>query len=45
MVIHISGKNEFMERLKAEATKAGMSVSEYIRYCVIRHWETQKGRE
>lgn len=42
MVTTISFPEVFMKRIKEEAKKTGMSVSEYIRYCVTRYWD-EKG--
>lgn len=42
MVTTISFPEVFMKRIKEEAKKSGMSVSEYIRYCVTRYWD-EKG--
>lgn len=35
----VSVTDPFYERLKKEADKAGMNLSEYTRYCINRHWE------
>lgn len=35
----ISVSDTFYDKLKLEADKAGMNVSEYVRYCVNRHWD------
>lgn len=39
----VSVSDSFYEKLKEEAEKSGMNVSEYTRYCINRHWE-EKGR-
>lgn len=43
MVMTISLSDVFMAKLKEEAKKAGMGVSEYIRYCVTRYWDEKRG--
>lgn len=35
----VSVSDEFYKRLKEEAEKAGMGISEYTRYCINRHWD------
>ena len=40
----VSAKKEFVERLRKEADKTGMTISEYIRYCITRHWEQSQKR-
>ena len=40
----VSAKKEFVERLRKEADKAGMTISEYICYCITRHWEQNQKR-
>ena len=40
----VSAKKEFIDRLRKEAGKAGMTISEYIRYCITRNWEQSQKR-
>lgn len=39
----VSVSESFYEKLKLEAEKAGMNVSEYTRYCINRYWD-ESGR-
>lgn len=43
MVTTISLPDVFIEKIKKEAKNSGMSVSEYIRYCVTRYWDEKRG--
>lgn len=40
----VSVSDAFYERLKIEAEKAGMNVSEYTRYCINRYWDEMAKR-
>lgn len=39
MKFQISMKEEFYKKLKEKAEEKGMSISEYIRYALIKLWE------
>lgn len=41
----VSVSDEFHKRLKYEAEKAGMNISEYTRYCIKRYWDYMYCRE
>lgn len=41
----VSVSDDFHVRLKEEANKAGMNVSEYTRYCIKRYWDYLYCRE
>lgn len=41
----VSVTDVFYERLKAEAEKAGMNISEYTRYCINRYWDEKSKEE
>lgn len=45
MRINISLADAFINRLRSEAAKSGMGVSEYIRYCVTRYWDAKEEAE
>lgn len=39
----VSVSDGFYKRLKDEAEKAGMNISEYTRYCINLHWDYMHG--
>lgn len=39
--VNISMTTQFHKKLKEEAAKRGMSVSEYIRYAINRLWDSK----
>lgn len=39
--INVSMTAEFYNKLKCEATKSGMGISEYIRYAIKKLWENK----
>ena len=41
----VSVTDPFYARLKDEAEKSGMNVSEYTRYCIKRYWDYMYCRE
>lgn len=43
MKFMVSSTRAFYDRLKSEAEKAGMGISEYIRFAVNMLWEMRKG--
>lgn len=43
MITTISLPEVFMAKIREEAKKSGMSISEYIRYCVTRYWDEKRG--
>lgn len=45
MITTFSVSDTFMQKIKDEAEKTGMGVSEYIRYCIMRYWDAKEEAE